>query len=142
MKNSKNKILVVGSGRLGASIAGKLSTNGNDVVIIDKNSNSFRKLSDEFGGYDVVGDATDLYVLEAEALIKDINEVIITTDSDNVNLFIAHICFYIYNVPHIYVRLNDIDKGILIEDTSIKPIYPFSLSFDDYMQKRSERDEK
>lgn len=134
----KNKILIVGSGRLGSSIAAKLSVKDNYVVIIDKDVNSFRKLDEEFGGYDIVGDATDIQVLENEALINEVNEVIITTESDNVNLFIAHICFYIYDVPHIYVRLNDNDKGILLKNTTIKPIYPFSLSFEDYMKKREE----
>jgi trk system potassium uptake protein TrkA len=134
----KNKILIVGSGRLGSSIAAKLSIKDNYVVIIDKDINSFRKLDEEFGGYDIVGDATDLQVLENEVQIHEVNEVIITTDSDNVNLFIAHICFYIYDVPHIYVRLNDNDKGVLLKNTTIKPIYPFSLSFDDYMKKREE----
>lgn len=138
MKKNRNKILIIGSGRLGASIAGKLSAAGLDVVIIDKDVSSFRKLDDEFGGYDIVGDATDLFVLENEVIINEVNEVIITTNSDNVNLFIAHICFYIYDVPHIYVRLNDNDKGILLKNTTIKPIYPFSLSFEEYMKKRSE----
>ncbi|MFO7969158.1 MAG: NAD-binding protein [Bacillota bacterium] len=139
MKN-KNKILVVGSGRLGASIAADLSAKGKDVIIIDKNGESFRKLDDEFGGYDLIGDATDLTVLENEALIKEVNEVIVTTDSDNVNLFISHICFFVYDVPEVYVRLNDVDKGKLIENTTIRAIYPFNLSFEDYLETRKERD--
>jgi len=138
MKKTKSKILIVGSGRLGASIAGKLSSQGHDVVIIYKDISSFRKLNDEFGGYDIVGDASDLFVLENDVMINEVNEVIITTDSDNVNLFIAHICFYIYDIPHIYVRLNDNDKGILLSNTTIKPIYPFTLSYEDYMKKRKE----
>jgi trk system potassium uptake protein TrkA len=138
MKKTKSKILIVGSGRLGASIAGKLSTQGHDVIIIDKDISSFRKLNDEFGGYDIVGDASDLFVLENDVMINEVNEAIITTDSDNVNLFIAHICFYIYDIPHIYVRLNDNDKGILLNNTTIKPIYPFTLSYEDYMKKRKE----
>jgi len=138
MKKTKSKILIVGSGRLGASIAGKLSSQGHDVVIIDKDISSFRKLNDEFGGYDIVGDASDLFVLENDVMINEVNEVIITTDSDNVNLFIAHICFYIYDIPHIYVRLNDNDKGILLNNTTIKTIFPFTLSYEDYMKKRKE----
>jgi trk system potassium uptake protein TrkA len=134
----KNKTLVIGSGRLGASIAGKLSDLGNDVLIMDKDGSSFRKLDDTYSGYDVVGDATDLSVLENEALIHEANEVIITTDSDNVNLFIAHVCFYIYDVPHIYVRFSDTDKGKLIENTTIQGIYPFTLSIEDFMEKRKE----
>ena len=132
----RNKTVVIGSGRLGANIAAKLSDLGNDVLIIDKDGSSFRKLSETFSGYDIVGDATDLGILENEAFIKEAKEVIITTDSDNVNLFIAHICFFIYDVPNIYVRFSDTDKGKLIEHTTIRAIYPFILSIEDFMEKR------
>jgi trk system potassium uptake protein len=134
----KNKIVVIGSGRLGASIAAMLSNQGNDVLIIDKDGSSFRKLSDTYSGYDVIGDATDLSILENEALIKEAKEVIITTDSDNINLFIAHLCFHIYDVPNIYARFSDTDKGKLIENTTIKAIYPFILSLDQFMHLRGE----
>lgn len=132
----RNKSLVIGSGRLGASIATMLSDLGDDVLIIDKDGSSFRKLSDTFSGYDVVGDATDLSVLENEALIYEAKEVVIVTDSDNVNLFIAHLCFYLYDVPHIYVRFSDNDKGKLVEHTTIQTIYPFILSIEDFQAKR------
>jgi trk system potassium uptake protein TrkA len=134
----KNKSVVIGSGRLGASIAAMLSDMGNDVVIIDKDDTSFRKLSDTFSGYDVIGDATDLSILENEALIREAKEVIITTDSDNVNLFIAHLCFNIIDVPNIFVRFSDTDKGKLIQNTTIKAIYPFILSINDFMQMRKD----
>jgi trk system potassium uptake protein len=134
----KNKSVVIGSGRLGASIAAMLSNAGNDVLIIDKDGSSFRKLSDTYSGYDVIGDATDLSILENEALIKEAKEVIITTDSDNINLFIAHLCFYLYDVPNIYARFSDNDKGKLIVNTTIKAIYPFILSIDEFMTMRKE----
>ena len=134
----KNKSVVIGSGRLGASIAAMLSNAGNDVLIIDKDGSSFRKLSDTYSGYDVIGDATDLSILENEALIKEAKEVIITTDSDNINLFIAHLCFYLYDVPNIYARFSDNDKGKLIVNTTIKAIYPFILSIDEFMTMREE----
>lgn len=132
----RTKSIVVGSGRLGASIAAMLSDQGYDVLIVDKEPTSFRKLSDTFSGYDIIGDATDLNVLETELNIKQADEVIITTDSDNVNLFIAHVCFYVYHVPHIYVRFTDNDKGLLTEQTSIHTIYPFVLSVENFFEIR------
>lgn len=132
----RTKSVVVGSGRLGASIATMLSDLGQDVLIVDKEQTSFRKLSETFSGYDIIGDATDMGVLENEVNIHQADEVIITTDSDNINLFIAHLCYYVYHVPHIYVRFNDNDKGMLVENTSIKVIYPFLLSIDDFLEKR------
>ncbi len=136
----RNKIIVIGSGRLGANIATTLSLLDEDVLILDKNETSFRKLSDEFSGYDVVGDATDLNVLENDAFIREAKEVVIVTNNDNINLFIALICFHVYDVPFIYARFSDTDKGRLVVNTTIHPIYPFTLSLEDYLSKRKKGD--
>ena len=129
----RNKVIVIGSGRLGSNIAGELSQSGEDVLIVDSNNDSFRKLSDTFTGYEVVGDATDLNVLE-NAYIKQAKTVAIVTNDDNINIYLSHVCYYIYDVPNIYVRLSDIDKGRLIEGTSIKAIYPFNLSIEEFLR--------
>lgn len=128
----RNKFIVIGSGRLGSNIATQMSEMGEDVIIIDATDDSFRKLQESFSGYQVVGDATDLSILE-NSYIKHAKAVVITTDSDNVNIFLSHICYYIYNVPNIFVRLADTDKGKLLEGTSIKAIYPFTLSLTEFM---------
>ena len=128
----RNKFIVIGSGRLGSNIATSMSEIGEDVIIIDAEDDSFRKLQESFSGYQVVGDATDLTVLE-NSYIKHAKTVVITTDSDNVNIYLAHICFYVYNVPKIFVRLSDTDKGKLLDGTTIKAIYPFNLSYSEFM---------
>lgn len=128
----RNKFIVIGSGRLGSNIATSMSELGEDVIIIDAIDDSFRKLQESFSGYQVVGDATDLTILE-NSYIKHAKTVVITTDSDNVNIYLSHICFYVYNVPRIFVRLSDTDKGKLLEGTSIKAIYPFNLSYSEFM---------
>jgi len=125
----KNKFLVVGSGRLGSNIATKMSEKGEDVIIIDATDDSFRKLHESFSGYQVVGDATDLSVLD-NAFIKQAKTAVIATDKDNVNIFLAHVCYHVYNVPKIFVRISDTDKGKLLSGTNIKVIYPFNLSLD------------
>ena len=88
----RNKFIVIGSGRLGSNIATSMSEFGEDVIIIDAQDDSFRKLQESFSGYQVVGDATDLTILE-NSYIKQAKTVVITTDSDNVNIYLAHICF-------------------------------------------------
>jgi trk system potassium uptake protein TrkA len=130
---------VIGSGRLGSNIATTMSEHGEDVIIIDAQDDSFRKLQESFSGYQVVGDATDLSVLE-NSYIKHAKTVVITTDSDNVNIYLAHLCFYVYNVPRIFVRLSDTDKGKLLDGTNIKAIYPFNLSYDEFMDLNLEED--
>jgi trk system potassium uptake protein TrkA len=116
-----------------------MSEHGEDVIIIDAQDDSFRKLQESFSGYQVVGDATDLSVLE-NSYIKHAKTVVITTDSDNVNIYLAHLCFYVYNVPRIFVRLSDTDKGKLLDGTNIKAIYPFNLSYDEFMDLNLEED--
>lgn len=133
----RNKFIVIGSGRLGSNIATQMSELGEDVIIVDATDDSFRKLHESFSGYQVVGDATDLSVLE-NSYIKHAKTVVITTDSDNVNIYLAHICYYIYNVPNIFVRLADTDKGTLLEGTYIKAIYPFTLSLQEFMKLNKE----
>jgi len=135
----RNKFIVIGSGRLGSNIATTMSEHGEDVIIIDAQDDSFRKLQESFSGYQVVGDATDLSVLE-NSYIKHAKTVVITTDSDNVNIYLAHLCFYVYNVPRIFVRLSDTDKGKLLDGTNIKAIYPFNLSYDEFMDLNLEED--
>lgn len=129
----RNKFIVIGSGRLGANIATKMSELGEDVIVIDVTEDSFRKLSESFSGYQMVGDATDMTILE-NAYIKQAKTVVLTTDSDNVNIFLAHVGYYIYNVPNIFVRLEDTDKGKLLEGTAIRAIYPFKLSFNEFIE--------
>jgi trk system potassium uptake protein TrkA len=53
---------------------------------------------------------------------------------------LAHLCFYVYNVPRIFVRLSDTDKGKLLDGTNIKAIYPFNLSYDEFMDLNLEED--
>lgn len=136
----RNKIIVIGCGRLGSNIATLLYKQGNDVILLDNNAKAFNKLMNSFGGYEIVGDATDLEVLES-AFVKQAKEVVIVTGDDNVNLYLAHICFHLYDVPNIYIRQEDDSKKKLIENTTIKAIYPFMLSVEDYLKIRESDNE-
>ena len=137
----KNKIVVLGCGRLGSSIANNASARGENVIVVDTISSSFERLEDSFSGYKIVGDATDPSFLENEAYIKTAREVAITTGDDNVNLFLAHLCATIYGVPSVYVRFDDPDKSALIAGMpSVRAIYPFELSINKFLS--LEGDEK
>lgn len=128
-KNNKKskKVLVAGCGRFGSCLASSLSLSGYDVIVIDKDAMAFNRLSDTFGGFEIIGDATDLHFLES-AGIEQSNMVLVATDSDNVNSMIAQIASIIYNIDQVYIRLNDPEKEKLLEHTNIKAIYPARLS--------------
>lgn len=125
----RNTTLVIGCGRLGGSIATYASAQGESVIVIDEDKDSFARLSDIFSGITQVCDATDMESLDDLGIDK-VREVVITTGDDNVNLFLAHLFAEVYEVPYIYVRFDDPDKGLLIQGMPIKAIYPFQLSMD------------
>ena len=127
----RNKTIVVGCGRLGASIANKISKEGKNLLIVDQYRDSFELLSDSFSGYQIIGDVTDLDILE-EAYISSAKEIIITTGNDNVNIFLALVARDIYDVPHIYVRLDDPNLVVLTEGKNIELILPYQLTFDKF----------
>lgn len=127
----KNRTIIVGCGRLGSSMANKCSLERKNIIVLDHDPDAFDRLSENFGGVTMVGDVTDLQFLE-EAHINNAKEIIITTGNDNVNIFVAHISRKLYNVPDIYVRLDDPSNEVLLKGMDIKAIFPFELSFDKF----------
>jgi len=127
----KNKTIIVGCSSLGATITNKFSTEGKNLMVIDKNPKNFERLSDRFSGFTITGDVSDQEVLE-EAGIASCSEIVIVTNDDNLNLFVAHIARKIYNVPNIYIRLTEPDNEVLIKGMDIKAIYPLELSYDKF----------
>lgn len=123
----KNMNIIVGCGRLGSGIATMLSIKGKDVLVIDENEVSFRKLGPEYSGYTVEADGSDIEVLK-KAEIEKAGFVIAATDNDNVNLLVAQIAKNIFNIPLVVARLYDTEKEIVIENMDIKAIYPSKLS--------------
>ena len=127
----KNKTIIVGCSSLGATITNKFSTEGKNLMVVDKNPKNFERLSDRFSGFTITGDVSDLEVLE-EAGIASCSEIVIVTNDDNLNLFVAHVARKIYDVPNIYIRLTEPDNEILLKGMDIKAIYPLELSYDKF----------
>lgn len=126
-KNKSKTIIIAGCSRLGAGIGGALSQQGYNITILDKNESSFRKLPDGFSGYELNGDATDPDILE-KAGIKDAYMLLSLTESDSTNSLIAQIGSRIFNVPKVYMRLNEPEKEALLRGFNIEVIEPFKLS--------------
>lgn len=119
--------IIVGCGRLGANLANTLSDRGEDVIIIDSNSDSFRKLSQSFSGIFINGDATDLGVL-SEAQIENATAVITVTNNDNTNIMVAQIAKKLYNIQHVIARLYDPERECVYREFGIDTICPAVLS--------------
>jgi trk system potassium uptake protein len=97
-------VIVGGCGRLGAEIAGLLSSEGQDVVVIDQDELAFDRLGSGFNGETLVGSITDRDVLE-QGGIEGADGLMAVTRSDNANLMAVEIATHLYGVERAVARL-------------------------------------
>lgn len=119
--------VIVGCGRLGASIAGKLSEEKRDVIVIDHDKTSFRKLPHSYGGLTMVASATDMDRMMASDM-RNAAVFIAVTDDDCVNICAAQIAKKMFHIPKVVIRLYDKDKMDLVKPLDIETICPSELS--------------
>lgn len=125
----KERVIIVGCGRLGSRLADMLSNKGYQVLIIDNDNESFKKLPETFGGIQIKADGIDVDTLKY-ADIDDAAIFVACTGNDNINSLLAQTASRVFGVPNVYVRFADTDKELLIKGFNIKGIYPFNLTMD------------
>ncbi len=116
-------IIIVGCGRLGAQLATKLSEEGHDVAVVDRNSSNFARLSDEFNGATITGVGFDIEVLKS-AGIEHADGFAAVTDSDNMNIMAAQVAKTIFKVPMVIARVFDPIKGETYRALGLETVCP------------------
>ena len=129
ISNRKNEgyTIIVGCGRLGANLANTLSDSGGSIIIIDKDPDSFRKLSPSYGGIVMAGDATEMNVL-SNAEIEKATAVISVTNNDNTNIMVAQLAKEMYSIGRVIARLFDPECECVYREFGIDTICPAVLS--------------
>ena len=79
------KIIIVGAGEVGFHIASHLALENKDVVLLDKDPDAIRRVSDHLDVQVVTGSGSSPVVLE-EAGIQDAEIILAVTNSDETNL--------------------------------------------------------
>lgn len=97
-------VIVAGCGRVGSRIAEYLSYDRHDVVVIDSDPRSFRRLGKTFNGITLEGLSFDEEVL-LEAGIEKADAFTAVTNKDNTNLMASEIARSIFKVPLVLSRL-------------------------------------
>ncbi len=127
----KPLVIIAGVSKFGARIAGLMSEQNCDVVVIDKDKNAFCKLPDNFSGLTVEGDASDTSVLDTADITKA-SVCIAATESDTMNSLIAQVAGRVYNIPNVYVRLNDTANNSVLVRSNIHIICPADLCLSEF----------
>ncbi|HEV2953717.1 MAG TPA: TrkA family potassium uptake protein [Candidatus Dormibacteraeota bacterium] len=106
------KVLIIGCGRVGSSVAKEMCEAGHEIIMIDWSQDALNKaasrgiLPDSFKGTVVVGDGTDEDLLR-RAGIESADALVAVTDGDNRNIMAAQIAREIFKVPKVVCRIRD-----------------------------------
>ena len=119
--------VIIGCGRLGASLANAISDKDASVMIVDRDERAFRKLGTSYGGLTLTGKATDIAVL-CSAEIERADTVVSVTNDDNTNIMVAQIARNVYHIPNVICRLYDPEREIVYKEFGIDTICPTVLS--------------
>ncbi len=122
-------IVIAGCGRLGAYLATRLSKEGNDVAIVDRNADNFARLSDDFDGATVAGVEFDIAVLKS-AGIEHADGFAAVSNADNINIMAAEVAKTIFNVPMIVARVFDPIKGETYRALGLETVCPTTSAAD------------
>jgi len=100
------KVVILGCGRVGSTLALMLDAEGHQVSVIDKDPDAFRRLGEHFRGQTVTGLGIDVEVLK-EAGIEGADAFLAVTNGDNSNIMASQIAKTIFGVPKVLARVYD-----------------------------------
>lgn len=99
------KIVILGAGQVGSTVANALVHEENDITIVDIDQQRLKELQDQMDIRCVLGHASHPKVLE-RAGIEDADLVIALTNSDETNMVACQIAYTLYNVPTRVARVR------------------------------------
>src|ERR671930_1872326 len=101
-------LLIAGGGKVGANLARTLVRQGkHEVTLIEQRRDRFERLEQEFEHQVLLGDATEIFVLERAGIARPPNVVAALTGDDEDNLIISQLAREKYDVPKVIARVND-----------------------------------
>ncbi len=112
------RVVIIGSGRVGAGLAVMLTGRGDTVAVIDKDPRAFERLGEGFPGQAVEGIGFDRDVLERAGVARA-DAVVAATGGDNSNIVAARIARETYKVPRVVARIQDPRRAAIYEELGI-----------------------
>ncbi len=113
------KIVLLGAGSVGSSLAESLASEKNDIVIVDQNRKKLRELQDRLDIAVVHGHASAPNTLK-KAGAEDADIVIAVTDSDEINMMACQIAYTLFKTPTKICRIRNThytkEKGLFAKE--------------------------
>lgn len=102
------KIVILGAGQVGSSVATTLASEANDITIVDINADRLRELQDRLDVRTVCGNAAHPAVLERAGL-DDADLLFAVTESDETNMVACKLASALFNTPTKIARIRSAD---------------------------------
>ena len=99
------KILILGAGQVGSTVAESLVSEANDITVVDTNVEKLRLLQDRFDLRTLVGNASHPSTLK-RAGIADADILLAVTQSDEVNMVACKLAASLFNTPTKIARIR------------------------------------
>jgi trk system potassium uptake protein len=100
-------VVIAGGGKVGANIARSLVAMQHEVTLVEQRRDRVAQLEEEFGHVAMLGDATEIAVLERAGIARPPDLVLAVTGDDEDNLVISQLAREGYGVEKVIARVND-----------------------------------
>jgi trk system potassium uptake protein len=100
------KIIILGAGQVGSSVASALASENNDITVVDTDAGRLKDLAERLDIRTVQGHASLPSVL-GHAGAEDADLIIAVTSSDEVNLIACEVADVVYRTPTKIARLRE-----------------------------------
>ncbi len=113
------KIIILGSGQVGESLALSLASEANDVTLVDTDSAVLQDIQNRADLRTVVGQASHPSVLE-RAGARDADVIIALTRSDEINMVACQIAYTLFHTPTKIARIRTLEylshRGLFMQE--------------------------
>ncbi len=102
------KILILGAGQVGSTVAENLVSEANDITVVDTDATKLQTLQNRFDLRTLVGNASHPSVLR-QAGLADADMLLAVTQSDEVNMVACKLAASLFNTPTRIARIRAAD---------------------------------
>jgi len=120
------KIIILGAGQVGGTLARNLATEDNDITLVDKDGALLLEISNQLDLQTITGHCAYPEVLE-RAGIEDADLVIAVTNSDETNLIACDISHHLFHVPKKIARVRSPEYLRYADKLFKKDVFPVDV---------------
>jgi trk system potassium uptake protein TrkA len=126
--------VIMGCGRVGATLAQSLEASGHSVAVVDQNPDAFRRLPGEFTGKKVTGMGFDRDTL-VQAGIEDAYAFAAVSDGDNSNILSARVVRETFGVEKVVARIYDPQRAEIYQRLGIPTVATVKWTSDQMLRR-------